>query len=167
MLKKIRSPGLRSLRSTLMPWPLAMALDVRGRSTSSMSLKAYLTSPLQSKPLLGLLPPQRYGVPSTLTARLSTSLLCCGDMAAATGSGLLERALRLELCWTWLLLTFLCGRTAVELEVYPEKPLGNRCSRLVAWAASGNNRQMVSHVLKKGRIGRALGGLARNFITAF
>ncbi|MNG14554.1 hypothetical protein D3C84_983190 [compost metagenome] len=75
MLKKIRSPGLRSLRSTLMPWPLAMALDVRGRSTSSMSLKAYLTRPLQSKPLLGLLPPQRYGVPSTLTARLNTLLL--------------------------------------------------------------------------------------------
>ncbi|MNC68143.1 hypothetical protein D3C75_1187080 [compost metagenome] len=82
MLKKIRSPGFRSPLATLTPWPWAMALEVRGRSTSATSLKAYLTSPLQSKPFFGLLPPQTYGVPSTFTARLSTSLLCFGDMAA-------------------------------------------------------------------------------------
>src|SRR3989344_5209843 len=74
MLKKIRSPGFKSLRSTFSPWPLAMALEVRGRSNVA-SLNAYFTRPLQSKPLLGLLPPQRYGVPRTLTARLSTLLL--------------------------------------------------------------------------------------------
>ena len=45
--------------ATLTPCPLAMALEVRGRSTSATSVKAYLTRPLQSKPLLGLLPPQR------------------------------------------------------------------------------------------------------------
>ena len=49
----------------------------------------------------------------------------------------------------------------------PEKLGGSVCSRLVAWAASGINRQMVSHVLKNGRIRRGSYGFARNFITAF
>ena len=36
-----------------------MALDVRGKSTADTLLNAYFTKPLQSNPLLGLLPPQR------------------------------------------------------------------------------------------------------------
>ena len=39
-----------------------------------------------------------------------------------------------------------------DLAVKPVKLEGNVCSRLVAWAANGINRQIVSHVLKNGRI---------------
>jgi hypothetical protein len=65
-----------------------------------------------------------------------------------------------------LLLLLLEGAEAWDLGVKP-LTLGRRCSRLVAWAASGINRQMVSHVLKNGRIRRGSYVLARNFITAF
>ena len=36
-----------------------ITLDVRGKSTADTLLNAYFTKPLQSNPLLGLLPPQR------------------------------------------------------------------------------------------------------------
>jgi hypothetical protein len=65
-----------------------------------------------------------------------------------------------------LLLLLLEGAEAWDLGVKP-LTLGRRCSRLVAWAASGINRQMVSHVLKNGRIRRGSSVIARNFITEF
>jgi hypothetical protein len=54
-----------------------------------------------------------------------------------------------------------------DLAVKPVKLGGSVCSRLVAWAASGINRQIVSHVLKNGRIRQGSCWSARNFITAF
>ncbi|MNC82076.1 hypothetical protein D3C75_1354410 [compost metagenome] len=50
-----------------------------------------------------------------MTARLSTSLLCCGDIEATGRLGLLERVR----CWA-LVLTFFVERAAAECVVYPE-----------------------------------------------
>ncbi|MOA41204.1 hypothetical protein D3C78_1631440 [compost metagenome] len=59
----------------------AISRETRGSSIPRAERKTYPTRPLQSKPLSGLLPPQRYGVPSRVMARRSSD--CTLPLSAA------------------------------------------------------------------------------------
>ena len=57
----------------------------RGSSSATALLKACLTSPLQSRPRAGSLPPQRYGTPSRVSACRTIS--SCGFVLSTAAAG--------------------------------------------------------------------------------